>query len=51
MTYVHQNPEVLAALQELTGQDFGYDVPSWKKWTTTSFRPAPTAPPRRVPQP
>ena len=45
-----QNVEVLAALVRLTGEDFGYDVPTWKHWLRTSFKPNPV-PARHVPQP
>ncbi len=47
--YVHQNVEVLAALQKLTGQDFGYDAVAWKRWVATQFHAQ--EPTRRVPQP
>src|SRR5205823_4166927 len=50
VTYTVQNVEVLAALVKLTGHDFGYDVPTWRRWLRTSFEPNP-APARRVPQP
>jgi hypothetical protein len=46
----YRNVEVLAALVKMTGQDFGYDVPTWRRWLTTSFRADPI-PVRRVPQP
>jgi len=46
----HQNAEVRDALVKMTGQDFGYDIPSWKRWVATSFR-IETGPTRRVPQP
>jgi hypothetical protein len=50
--YRHQNGEVLAALQQLTGQDFGFNVDAWMRWLRTDFQPAPAAQPgRRVPQP
>ena len=41
---------LLAALVKLTGRDFGYDTPAWRRWLRTSFQPDP-APARRVPQP
>jgi hypothetical protein len=47
---VSRNPEVLEALERLTGQNFGFDVDTWKRW----LRSAPAAEPepvRRVPQP
>jgi hypothetical protein len=46
----YQNVEVLAALVKLTGRDFGYDVDSWKRWMTTSFKRE-AKPTRSVPQP
>lgn len=49
VTIEHPNTEVLAALVKLTGQDFGYDAATWKRWAT-SFRSEP-APGRRVVQP
>ncbi len=49
-TYVYRNTEVLAALQKLTGQDFGYNVDQWREWLRRSFKPHPQ-PTRRVPQP
>jgi hypothetical protein len=51
VTYYYQNPDVLEALQSLTGANFGYDVPAWKRFVATSFRPESSVPPRRVPQP
>jgi hypothetical protein len=50
VTFTYRNVEVLSALQKLTGQDFGYDVESWRRWIARSFNPNPT-PARRVPQP
>ena len=49
VTIEHPNVEVLAALVKLTGQDYGYDTTSWRRWAT-SFRSDPT-PGRRVVQP
>ncbi len=46
----HHNAEVLNALVKMTGRDFGFDVASWKRWSTASFRTE-AAPSRRVPQP
>jgi hypothetical protein len=46
----HRNVEVLTALMKLTGQDFGYDVPTWKRWLSTNYRPDPQ-PAKSVPQP
>ncbi len=48
--FTYRNVEVLTALQKLTGQDFGYNMDSWKSWITRSFNPHPR-PSRRVPQP
>ncbi len=50
VTFTYRNVEVLSALQKLTGQDFGYDVDSWRRWIARSFNPNPR-PARRVPQP
>jgi hypothetical protein len=49
-TFTYRNVEVLDALQKLTGQDFGYDIESWRGWITRSYNPHPN-PSRRVPQP
>lgn len=49
-TNVYRNEEVLLALVKLTGQDFGYDIPTWRRWLRVAFRPQP-APARAVPQP
>jgi hypothetical protein len=49
-TFTYRNVEVLGALQKLTGQDFGYDVDTWRRWVARSFNPHPH-PSRRVPQP
>jgi hypothetical protein len=48
--YTFRNVEVLATLVKLTGQDFGFDIPTWQRWVTSSFHPDPT-PARVVPQP
>ena len=48
--FTYRNVEVLAALQKLTGQDFGYDISSWRNWISHKFNPNPK-PSRRVPQP
>ncbi|MDB5353176.1 MAG: Armadillo/beta-catenin-like repeat protein [Planctomycetota bacterium] len=48
---VHQpNLEVLKALETLTGVNFGFDQPAWRRWIGTSYHPQ-TEPLRRVPQP
>ncbi len=44
------NEAVREALVRLTGADFGFDIPTWRRWLVTSFRPEPAAT-RRVPQP
>ena len=46
----HHNGEVLAALVKMTGRDFGYDIPTWKRWVATSFKVEAT-PSRRVREP
>ena len=50
VTFTYRNVEVLSALRKLTGQDFGYDLDSWRHWIARSFNPNPR-PARRVPQP
>jgi len=50
VTFTYRNTEVLAALQKLTGQDFGYDVAAWRQWVSRDYNPTPR-PARRVPQP
>jgi hypothetical protein len=50
MDYSYQNVEVRKALVKMTGQDFGYDIPSWRRWVNRSFRTEST-PARKVPQP
>ena len=47
---LRRNVEVWSALVKLTGRDYGYDIPSWRDWMSTSYRPEPTSP-KRVPQP
>ena len=44
------NPEVLEALESLTGRNFGYDLPAWRAWLRTAFR-LEAAPVRHVPEP
>ena len=44
VTYTFRNVEVLSALQKLTGRDFGYDIPSWKRWIAHDFNPRPSRP-------
>ncbi len=48
--FTYRNVEVRAALQKLTGEDFGYDMASWRNWISHKFNPNPK-PLRRVPQP
>ena len=50
VTFTYQNTEVLAALNRLTGKDFGYDTAAWRRWMELSFNPHPN-PVRQVPQP
>jgi hypothetical protein len=50
VTFTFRNVEVLAALEKMTGQDFGYDIDSWRNWASRDFNPAPN-PTRRVLQP
>lgn len=45
-----QNHAVLKALESLTGVNYGFDQPAWKKWIGSSFKVEPEAP-RRVPKP
>jgi len=47
---VINNALVLQALRKLTNQNFGFDVPTWKRWVATSFR-AEARPSRRVQEP
>jgi len=49
-TFTFRNTEVLAALEKMTGQDFGYDLESWRHWVSREFNPSPR-PARRVIQP
>ena len=49
-TFTFRNVEVLAALEKMTGQDFGYDIAAWRQWASREFNPAPK-PARRVLQP
>lgn len=51
--YPHRNVEVLAALERLTGEDFGYNINAWRRWLRTGFQaPEPDdRPARRIPQP
>jgi hypothetical protein len=49
-TFTYQNVEVLSALQQLTRQDFGYDIDAWRRWVSRSFNPN-QRPARRVNQP
>lgn len=51
VTNVHRHPDVLAALESLTSQNFGYDQASWKRWLAQFHREPAQEPSRRVPQP
>jgi hypothetical protein len=37
-----QNSSVLEALSQLTGQDFGFDEPTWRKWYNAQHNSAGT---------
>jgi|GEM_PF-1264445 len=50
VAYSYENVEVHNALVKLSGQDFGYDIATWRRWVNTKFR-IDRAPIRRVPQP
>lgn len=50
VTFTYRNTEVLAALQKLTGEDFGYDIAAWRRWVSREYSPTPKAS-RKVPQP
>ncbi|QDV32649.1 HEAT repeat domain-containing protein [Tautonia plasticadhaerens] len=52
-TYAHRNVEVLAALERLTGKNYGFEVDVWNRWLRNEFRlPVPEdRPDRLVPQP
>jgi HEAT repeat protein len=49
-TFTYRNVEVLAALEKMTGQNYGYDIESWRHWASREFNPTPK-PGRRVLQP
>jgi hypothetical protein len=49
VTLVYRNAEVLAALESLTGMNFGYDEAAWRRWWEASRAEAPPA--KRVRQP
>jgi hypothetical protein len=49
VTIYHRNPEVLAALESLTGRGFGYDAAAWRRWWAQSR--GPEEPVKRVRQP
>jgi hypothetical protein len=49
-TFNYRNTEVLAALQKLTNEDFGYDIQAWRNWVSRQYNPNPR-PARRVPEP
>ena len=46
----YRNVEVRNALAQLTGEDFGYDISTWKEWLRQSYRSEKDSV-RRVPQP
>jgi hypothetical protein len=50
VTVSYRNVEVHDALAALTGEDFGYEIESWRRWMSRNFNPNPE-PVRRVPQP
>jgi hypothetical protein len=50
ITIAHPNHDVLAALETLTGRNFGFDVTAWRRWLATDFR-AEDRPTKRAPQP
>jgi len=45
VTTIH--PDVLNALQRITGQDFGYDIRAWRYWYFRQYLPAQAAPPEK----
>jgi hypothetical protein len=49
LSTVYPNADVHDALVKLTGQDFGYDIATWRRWLASGPRPA-SEPVRRVPQ-
>ncbi len=51
--YYQPNVEVLSALQQLTGENFGYDIQTWQRWIRAEFRlPEPEVrAERQIPQP
>ncbi len=51
LTRVDRNAEVHDALVTLTGQDFGYDVASWREWLRQNPTTTTGPPTRRIPQP
>lgn len=48
--FYYPNKEVLTALEEITGRNFGYDKTAWNRWLETSFR-VEQQPARRVLEP
>lgn len=50
ITIAHPNHDVLAALETLTGRNFGFDLAAWRGWLATDFR-VEDKPARRVRQP
>ncbi|CAN5906732.1 hypothetical protein BH23PLA1_BH23PLA1_17960 [soil metagenome] len=52
VSYPHQNVEVLAALEKLTGRNLGYNSDAWRRWLRDEFQvQIRQEPVRRVPQP
>jgi hypothetical protein len=49
LTIHHRNADVLAALESLTGQRFGYDATAWRRWWNQTR--GPEEPVKRVRQP
>ena len=51
VTNLLRNEEVHQALMTLTGEDFEFDVPTWREWQKTRFQLTPSTPQRQVRQP
>ncbi len=51
LTRYYRNSEVLAALEALTGRNFGFDTATWKRWLASASPKGEPEPVRRVPQP
>jgi hypothetical protein len=50
ITIAHPNHDVLAALEKLTGRNFGFNLDAWQHWLATEFS-VEGKPTRRAPQP